>query len=1201
MSLNPRQVVGRLRRFRFHRASFEPLEARQLLTASPVLLADLGGPGSSGPSNLADVGGVTYFQADDGIHGAELWRSDGTAAGTYLARDIDPGSWGSKPGELVNVDGTLYFAATTHDLGTELWKSDGTTEGTVPVADIVPGVAGSSPRNLTAVGNVLFFEAGDASNDWELWRSDGSAAGTYRVKDLNTNGSSFPGHFTNVNGVLFFEASDGFFGRDLWKSDGTAAGTVVVGNASNYKNQRPLFLTNVDGTLYFTAYSNDSTRRLWTSDGTSAGTHSISAYAYPTNLTNFAGALYFGIASTLYRANSPTDIQQIAELNPGIGSSAFASLTPVGNQLFFAGATTADGKELWVTDGTTPGTHMVADLVPGPDGVLPNNLAAVGDTLYFTISDSYESLGGSELWKSDGTALGTVRVKDIWPGPDGAGPNNLTNVGGTLFFSALDVASGRELWTSDGTELGTAQVLDINQQPSADSSPQSFTAAGAITYFVATSLEFGAELWKTDGTTAGTVMVKDIRPGRDSSGAARLTAVDGTLFFFANDGSGYALWRSDGTDEGTQPVPYDWTSAFDPTTALVNANGTLYFGLRDENADYRLWTSDGTATGTHVVAGTQPLVPWTNSQTTWANHLVNIGSDLYYVAVNANDNLRQELWKYDIVSATEQKLADLSEVQTQYAEYNLVNVSGTLFFSVRSASGAYNLWKTDGTPEGTQALSDIAMWQGATPANVNGRLFFAASDADSGVELWTSDGTPEGTVRVDDLVPGSGSVYPGGLTAVGDTLFFVSREPPGSGSPLWKSNGTAAGTMRVNAPDIYNMTGLTNVSGALYFLAQRSGALDELWTSDGTSAGTGQVGTVQPTSSSSLANVNGMLFFAGNDGVHGAEPFIVAPPVVARLFYNNSSFDGNTPAAGASDDAALAIDKLPYLPGSGRAGTNNVSSYYQGINGLFVDLAGPHGEITADDFTFKIGNSNAPDTWIAAPSPVSIAVRPGAGVAGSDRVELIWADGAIQNIWLQVTVRGNDAAGGFDTNTGLAASDVFYFGNRIGDTFVATPDAVLVTNAGDEVGARTHLGFMQPITNVYDFNKDGQVNASDMIIARLNTGYLYRIELPNPTPLVQAAAVTADSGTSQIAFALAARDHAVGQQNSKAGDERLMQLGLCDFLAATRSQRSFAAMAPARLWLASLADLSQDAGELSGTSEELDDWLLESIAVGPVE
>jgi hypothetical protein len=213
-----------------------------------------------------------------------------------------------------------------------------------------------------------------------------------------------------------------------------------------------------------------------------------------------------------------------------------------------------------------------------------------------------------------------------------------------------------------------------------------------------------------------------------------------------------------------------------------------------------------------------------------------------------------------------------------------------------------------------------------------------------------------------------------------------------------------------------------------------------------------------------------------------------AQVVGRKLFYNQSKFDGNAPGINSRDDGAIAIDKSAYLPGSATSTFANVSSYVQGLNGIMVDIAGSHGSITASDFIFKMGNNNTPGAWASASSPSTISVRAGAGSNGADRVEIIWNNGAIKNTWLQVIVRGNDAMGGSNTNTGLASSDVFYFGSAVGDSGKGDASGYLV-DIIDEVAARNDphgVGNPAAVSNPHDFNRDGLVNSTDQILARRN-------------------------------------------------------------------------------------------------------------------
>ncbi|MBI3838435.1 MAG: hypothetical protein HY288_10945, partial [Planctomycetia bacterium] len=252
--------------------------------------------------------------------------------------------------------------------------------------------------------------------------------------------------------------------------------------------------------------------------------------------------------------------------------------------------------------------------------------------------------------------------------------------------------------------------------------------------------------------------------------------------------------------------------------------------------------------------------------------------------------------------------------------------------------------------------------------------------------------------------------------------------------------------------------------------------------------------------------------------------------VVGReLFYAGSprydlpgGSNGQTPNA-FSDDNAIASDKSAYLPGSGAATFANLSSYDRGINGIMVDISGSHPSITLadilNDFTFKVGNDNSPGTWTAAPLPISVTVRPGAGVGSSDRVELIWADGAIQQQWLEVIVKAT-------ANTGLAADDHFFFGSEIADTGASNTATVAKVTSLDVTGVQTHGASLKtniPLTDLYDFNRDGLVNSFDVTDAQThgtsNKTGLQLIDIGAggpfaPAPAAPAAASGSDAGVA---------------------------------------------------------------------------------------
>ncbi len=190
------------------------------------------------------------------------------------------------------------------------------------------------------------------------------------------------------------------------------------------------------------------------------------------------------------------------------------------------------------------------------------------------------------------------------------------------------------------------------------------------------------------------------------------------------------------------------------------------------------------------------------------------------------------------------------------------------------------------------------------------------------------------------------------------------------------------------------------------------------------------------------------------------------------IFYNHSVWDGKDAAANSADDGAIATDKTALLPGQ-TATFANYTSYSRGINGIMVDIVGLAGTPTLDDFALKVGNNSTPNTWVSAPAPLSISLRPGAGIAGSDRITLLWPDYVITNQWLQVTTKAT-------ANTGLAADDVFYFGNAIGETGDSISDCNVLVN--DALRVSSHMAVGVGIDSQFDIDRSGDVLVNDVLI-----------------------------------------------------------------------------------------------------------------------
>lgn len=230
------------------------------------------------------------------------------------------------------------------------------------------------------------------------------------------------------------------------------------------------------------------------------------------------------------------------------------------------------------------------------------------------------------------------------------------------------------------------------------------------------------------------------------------------------------------------------------------------------------------------------------------------------------------------------------------------------------------------------------------------------------------------------------------------------------------------------------------------------------------------------------APVSGITDVAGNALLVGAtETWEKDAAVVGRqTFYNQSNFDRLNPAGDISDDIAVAADKSALLPGQ-RASFANITSYFRGINGIMIDLFGLVGTPTPGDFEFRVGTGGNPATWKLGPEPLSIVRRNADGAGDSDRLTVTFPSGSIVNQWLRVTLKATPT-------TGLAAPDVFYFGNLVGESG-NTPDGATeaAVNALDVVAARNQTySNAVPVINRYDFNRDGKVNSTDVLLVRSN-------------------------------------------------------------------------------------------------------------------
>jgi ELWxxDGT repeat protein len=433
----------------------------------PYLFLDLDPQpgGSSHPDGFWRIGDKIFFTANLPEYGRELWVTDGTVQGTYMVRDIWPGPEGPPwiNFQAVTVVGSrLFFQADDGSTGDELWVSDGTYAGTYLVKDINP--SGSSDPSggftinspMAVWGTSAAFSADDGVTGRELWVSDGTEAGTRRVKDIDSGPqSSHPEWITNLNGLLLFSPDHDNYGNELWRSDGTTAGThllrdICVGTQDSY----PSWLTVLDGWVYFAAWKEFGKKELWRSNGTYAGLQQVTELdpeegSDPSNLTVHNGWIYFSSYGwnddrELWRVNSDNYVDLVKNINP-TGWSNPSAFQPVDELLFFRANDGVHGYEAWMTDGTPAGTKLLKDINPTGDSD-PYGFVRAGELIYFAADDG---IHGRELWVTDLTDQGTYMLRDLYPGPTPSYAAVGELINGRLLFIADDGVNGRELWAID--------------------------------------------------------------------------------------------------------------------------------------------------------------------------------------------------------------------------------------------------------------------------------------------------------------------------------------------------------------------------------------------------------------------------------------------------------------------------------------------------------------------------------------------------------------------------------------------------------------------------------------------------------------------------------------------------------------------------------------------------------------------------------
>ncbi len=865
---------------------------------------------------IGTLNNVMYFAVKTADIGTELFRSDGSAAGTALFADLAPGQSSSSPVNFILLPrGTgdlLFFSATKEGVGNELWRTDGTPGGTFPL-DINAGPEGSVPRVFIPFGDKLLFTAERSGEGREVFITDGTLAGTQQLTS-NAPGpidgyayfGGDPQGFVVINPELpsrkaFFMGFDGV-GFQFFSTQGTSASTAPVTNL-------PFFALDVSSAGYV--------------GSTSAGIF-------------FAGEVESPKGTELYRLDPQSlAVTLVADLRPENDASSYPQdLAILGDKVIFSAETPELGRELYIyTPGV--GVNLLADLAAGPDSTFDTfsfttRIGVMGNFAYF--SPDAEDTDSNRVFSTDGTFAGTNVILSNARGFFSVKGTLFEGVGGHTYFHATSSAIGDELFRTDGTPASTVALTDIFPEGGSSVPAYSFATSNSKNYFLAnTSQSFaffensgapnantlvknlllspeagslpnfqfdtvngklvfsaftnknGTELYATDGSSESTKLLRDILPGDRTSSPTMIASLPGKILLRAADlSNGYELWATDGTPEGTallKDIAAGPKSGLARLSNMKNAkltNSVAFFAANDGIHGTELWKSDGTAGGTVLVkdiriGGVDGLSVNSNSPA------VVHDNKLYFEARDSGSN--SEPWISDGTEAGTQRLADLfpgasGSFPTEFKVFQ----SGVIF--VASASGfGRQLWKTDGSAAGTLMITSQNAPSGIAPQNVfvgGDRVFFSSFTNSLGSEPWVSDGTNAGTLALGDLSPGNSSSSPIFLYTFKGKTYFTA-DTPNLGRELWVTDGTPANTTLFKdmnpGESSASISNFSEVEGKIYFHASFAGETF-LYESDGTPAGTIPV-TISANAARTLGSVftRGQLFFPGFDEAFGSELF----------------------------------------------------------------------------------------------------------------------------------------------------------------------------------------------------------------------------------------------------------------------------------------------------------------------------------------
>jgi ELWxxDGT repeat protein len=695
---------------------------------------------------IAALNDKVFYPNWDDIHGYELWCAKDSAGSGALVLDGTPGIGGTFPFELTKADDLVYYRGG----GYQLWRSDGTAAGTFKLLQITPNNQYIQANSLRTIGNKVYFLVRKLTGDTEFWVSDGTVPGTMKLTDVPSSYAAqdrFEAFF--LDGKYVYLSVDAQNSKVKWAAtDGTPNGTELL---LNLPSNTDFFLSFYDsetvksilnGSFFFFCKNNSTTEyELWKSNGTAMGTEKVKSLGNSSAPQTLASSnqLFFFLAQN----KVTNDIELWSSDGTILGTKLTKSLGVLENYLYFGRGEATDSTVLFYSpfygpdipgfpyrsDGTEQGTYPVeGKLEEHLAGSDPNGfVSGPNDAVFFRAHDN--------------------RLSGIWQ-TGAAMPYDITRIDSTGDYSNLEFgtpmpANGNILWFSNDTTL---KVMDANGTVSQINLPLTYAGfwgngPGNNLYFLCKG---GQSLWRSNGTLAGTY---ELLPAPFNSTFYDLQPVGDSLYFLQGiNGANQSqyLWVSDGSTAGTQKIDSMITGS---TIFLREVQNRLAFSTYGINPYSRSLFVQGFPSvyfdgyfdddfaGLAIADG----------------KLFVLGSKTY----NPTDSLHYPFWVIENGTPTVLQKFQAIVGNTHYNPWNKYSYLQSLQEKTILGAGLkaddVELWTSDGTSAGTYQLRDLNPFGSSNPDNFvrynDGLWLFTANDGTE-VSWWATNGTWDGTFKV---------------------------------------------------------------------------------------------------------------------------------------------------------------------------------------------------------------------------------------------------------------------------------------------------------------------------------------------------------------------------------------------------------------------------------------------------------------------